>query len=54
MEFCTEHWNVLPRQLRDGIYSAKIKPEKYAGARAAAVQYLKINSQHMKDPKCNV
>jgi hypothetical protein len=38
--FCAGHWNALPRELRDGIYAAKRKPEKYAGAQAAAIAWL--------------
>ena len=43
MVFCTEHWNALPRELRDGIYAAKRKPEKYRGAHQAAVSWLAQN-----------
>lgn len=45
MVFCTAHWNALPVTLRDGIYAAQHKPEKYAGARVAAVQWLAQRSQ---------
>jgi hypothetical protein len=40
MVFCIEHWDALPRDLRDGIYAAKRKPEKHAGAEMAAVAWL--------------
>jgi hypothetical protein len=45
MVFCTAHWNALPVALRDGIYAAQHKPEKYAGARVAAVQWLAQRAQ---------
>jgi hypothetical protein len=43
MVFCAEHWNALPRELRDGIYAAKRKPEKYAGVHQAAITWLARN-----------
>lgn len=43
MVFCTEHWNALPRELRDGIYAAKRKPEKYRGVHQAAITWLAQN-----------
>jgi hypothetical protein len=45
MELCTEHWQILPRELRDRIYRAKRKPEKYAGAIGSAVTWLSLNSR---------
>ncbi len=45
MLFCTEHWNVLPRELRDGIYKAQRRPERAASAKLTAVQWLEQNIQ---------
>lgn len=45
MVFCTTHWNALPVDLRNGIYAAKSKPEKYKGAVTAAIQWLNQRSQ---------
>lgn len=42
--FCADHWNALPRDYRDRIYSAGHKPEKYAGALTQAVQWLAQNT----------
>jgi CDP-diacylglycerol pyrophosphatase len=50
MVFCTEHWNALPRGLRDGIYAAKRKPEKYRGAHQAAVSWLAQNHPQTRRP----
>lgn len=44
MAFCPDHWSALPSDLRDRIYKAKVKPEKYAGARVQAVQWLALNA----------
>lgn len=40
MVFCTEHWRLLPNRLRDSIYASIKKPDKYVGAKAAAVSWL--------------
>lgn len=40
MVFCVEHWNALPRELRDGIYIGKRRPEKYPDAVKAAMGWL--------------
>jgi hypothetical protein len=32
MVFCTEHWTMLPRMLRDGVYASKQKPQKHRDA----------------------
>ncbi len=49
MVFCTEHWNALPRELRDGIYAAKRRPEKYRGAHQAAISWLSQNRPQPQD-----
>jgi hypothetical protein len=40
MIFCTEHWNLLPRMLRDGVYASKHKPQKHREALSNAVRWL--------------
>lgn len=50
MEFCTAHWNAMPSDLRDRIYKAKVKPEKYAGARVQAIQWLALNAPIVRKP----
>jgi hypothetical protein len=49
MVFSTEHWNALPRGLRDGIYAAKRMPEKYRGAHQAAISWLSQNRPQPQD-----
>jgi hypothetical protein len=44
MVFCTEHWTMLPRMLRDGVYASKRKPQKHRDALSSAVQW---QAQHL-------
>jgi hypothetical protein len=44
MVFCTEHWTMLPRVHRDGVYASKHKPQKHRDAMSAAVRWL---GQHL-------
>ena len=38
--FCRSHWTALPTGLRDGIYAAMRRPERMAGAKQAAINWL--------------
>ena len=42
--------HALPRELRDGIYAAKRKPEKYRGAHQAAISWLAQNRSQTRRP----
>lgn len=45
MDFCREHWDLLPRGVRDDIYKGQRRPERAVGAKLAAVQWLERNTQ---------
>lgn len=40
MEFCRDHWGVLPKELRNDLYKAQRRPERADAARLAAVKWL--------------